>query len=77
MENMRITMKAKDAAEYLGCSYWLLLELVKKKEIPCVLMGNRKLFRKVTLDQWLVNMESLSVVSKTVADNEMIRKIKK
>lgn len=77
MENMRITMKAKDAAEYLGCSYWLLLELVKKKEIPCVLMGNRKLFRKETLDQWLINMESLSVERTAVGDCEKLRKTKK
>lgn len=56
-------MTAKDAADYLGCSYWLLLELVKRQEIPYIKMGNRKLFRKETLDLWLNNRESTSIIT--------------
>lgn len=30
----RITLTAKEAAEYLGISYWLITQLVKRKQIP-------------------------------------------
>lgn len=51
------TMTAKQAAQYLGISYWLILELVKKKQIPCIDLGGRKLFRKETLDKWMGEKE--------------------
>lgn len=75
MENMRATMKAKDAAEYLGCSYWMLLEMVKRKELPCIEIGNRKLFRKDSLIQWLANKESTSIAY-PADDSGKLRKIK-
>jgi excisionase family DNA binding protein len=53
----RITLSAREAAEFLGISYWMILELVKQKRLPCVKVGNRKLFRKETLTLWLDNME--------------------
>ena len=31
----RTTLTAKEAAEYLGISYWLITQLVKRKQIPC------------------------------------------
>lgn len=60
MNNLRVTMSAKDASIYLGISYWLLLELVKRKEIPCIEIGNRKLFRKNSMDNWLATREASS-----------------
>lgn len=54
-------MKAKDAAMYLGISYWLLLELTKKRELPFIAAGGRKLFRKESLDLWMANREVQSV----------------
>ena len=61
MENRRVTMSARDAAKLLGCSYWMLLEMVKRKEIPCITIGNRKLFREESLILWLKTKESASV----------------
>ncbi|WP_427846530.1 helix-turn-helix domain-containing protein [Desulfitobacterium hafniense] len=61
MENLRTTMKAKEAATYLGISYWLLLELVKQRKVPCITVGNRKLFRKDSLDCWLNEQEASSL----------------
>ncbi|KNF06975.1 DNA binding domain, excisionase family [Gottschalkia purinilytica] len=60
---MRTTMTAKEAAEYLDISYWLILELVKRKEIPCIDLGNRKLFRKHSLNEWMNRKEQESIES--------------
>lgn len=57
----QITMTAKEAAEYIGVSYWHLLETAKRKQIPHVRVGARVLFRKETLDRWMANQEVLSV----------------
>ncbi|WP_408008440.1 helix-turn-helix domain-containing protein [Pseudalkalibacillus sp. A8] len=57
----RQTISAKEAAEYLGVSYWLVLEMVKRKEVPHVKAGKRILFRKESLDHWMNNKEVLSI----------------
>ena len=55
-----ITLKAKDAAQYLGCSYWKLLDMAKKSEIPHIRVGKLVLFRQATLDRWLTEQETAS-----------------
>lgn len=35
----RTTLTAKEAAEYLGISYWLITQLVKRKQIVVVIGG--------------------------------------
>ncbi|WP_270182947.1 helix-turn-helix domain-containing protein [Alkalihalobacillus sp. CinArs1] len=54
----RITLTAKEAAEYLGVSYWLILEMAKRKEIPHVRAGKRVLFRKESLLAWVRDREA-------------------
>lgn len=61
INQVRATLKAKEAAHYLGFSYWKLLELVKAGEIPVIRAGNRLLFRRETLDLWLSQQEAASV----------------
>lgn len=56
-----ITLKAKEAAQYLGCSYWKLLDMAKKSEIPHIRVGKLVFFRKETLDQWLGEQEMRSM----------------
>jgi len=51
---MRATMQTKPAAEYLGLSYWKLLELVKAGKVPHIRVGGRILFRRESLDKWLM-----------------------
>lgn len=58
---MRTTMTAKEAAAYLGISYWLVLELSKQKRLKHVRAGKRVLFRKESLDEWMSLQEELSV----------------
>lgn len=53
----RATFTAKEAAEYLGISYWLLLEMVKRGEISPIRAGRRYLFRQSGLDEWMTQQE--------------------
>lgn len=58
---MTVTKKARDAAKYLGISYWKLLDMAKRGEIPHVRVGKLVLFRRDTLDAWLAELEAASV----------------
>ena len=53
----RSTLRAKEAATYLGISYWLVLEMAKRGEIPHIRAGNRVLFRRESLDRWMTQQE--------------------
>ena len=57
----RTTLTMKEAAEYLGISYWLINQLVRRKQIPCARVGGRVLFRVQALDEYLKNMELQSM----------------
>ena len=57
----RTTLTAKEAAEYLGISYWLITQLVRKKQIPYSRIGKRILFRKESLDFYLNKKEDDSM----------------
>ena len=58
----RTTLTAKEAADYLGISYWLITQLVKRKQIPCSRVGKRLLFRKEALNIFLSKKENDSIV---------------
>ena len=51
----------KEAAEYLGISYWLINQLVRRKEIPCSKVGGKFLFRVQALEEYLSTKEKESV----------------
>jgi excisionase family DNA binding protein len=55
------TVKAKQAAEYLNISYWKILDMVKKGEIPHIRAGKLVLFRQATLDRWLTEQEAANI----------------
>ena len=57
----RTTLTMKEAAEYLGISYWLINQLVRRKEIPCSKVGGKFLFRLQVLDEYLSSKEQESV----------------
>lgn len=57
----RTTLTMKEAAEYLGISYWLINQLVRRKEIPCSKVGGKFLFKVQVLDEYLRNKEQQSV----------------
>ena len=57
----RTTLTMKEAAEYLGISYWLINQLVRRKEIPCSKVGGKFLFRVQVLDEYLNTKEHESI----------------
>ncbi len=57
----RTTLTAKEAAEYLGISYWLITQLVRRKQIPCSSVVKRILFRKEALDIYISKKENDSL----------------
>lgn len=63
-EQMRATIGSKEAATYVGMSYWKLLEEAKAGRIPHIRVGSRVLFRRHSLDLWLDEREKESVASK-------------
>ena len=65
MENLakveRTTLSMKETADYLGISYWLVNQLVRRREIPCARVGGRVLFRVQALDEYLKEKEEKSL----------------
>ena len=59
----RTTLTMKEAAEYLGISYWLINQLVRKKQIPCSKVGGKFLFRVQALDEYLTKKEKDSMAN--------------
>ena len=57
----RITLTMKEASEYLGISYWLINQLVRRKQIPCSKVGGKYLFRVQALDEYLKEKEENSI----------------
>ena len=57
----RTTLTMKETAEYLGISYWLVNQLVCRKQIPCARVGGRVLFRVQALDEYLKEKEENSI----------------
>ena len=57
----RTTLTMKEAAEYLGISYWLLNQLVRRRQIPCSKVGGKFLFRVQVLEEYLSSKERESI----------------
>ena len=57
----KTTLTMKEASEYLGISYWLINQLVKRKQIPFSKVGWKFLFRIKALDDYLSEKEKTSM----------------
>lgn len=57
----RTTLTMKETADYLGISYWLVNQLVRRKQIPCARVGGRILFRVQALNEYLREKEENSI----------------
>lgn len=54
-------MKTKEAAEYLGITEYRIRALTKQGEIKHFKAGNRILYKRDALDQWLYEAQEASV----------------
>ena len=59
----RTTLTMRETAEYLGISYWLVNQLVRRKQIPCSKIGGKFLFRVQALDEYLTKKEKDSMTN--------------
>lgn len=57
----KTTLTMKETVEYLGISYWLVNQLVRRKQIPCARVGGRILFRVQALNEYLREKEENSI----------------
>ena len=57
----RTTLTMKEAAEYLGISYWLINQLVRRRQIPCSKVVGKLLFRVQMLDEKKKKKEKESI----------------
>lgn len=57
----KTTLTMKEASEYLGISYWLVNQLVKRKQILFSKVGGKFLFRIKALDDYLSEKEKASM----------------
>lgn len=56
----RTTLTMDEVAEYLGVSYWLVGQLVRKNELPHFRVGGKILFRKKIIDNFMEEQEKLA-----------------
>jgi len=64
-EHKPITINSKQAAAMLGISYWQILEMAKRGEIPYIPVGKKRLFREEALLRWLIEREQSTVTKQT------------
>lgn len=50
-------LTVKEAAPYIGASPYKLREMVRDKQIPAYRIGNKIMFRKSSLDEWITKQE--------------------
>jgi excisionase family DNA binding protein len=55
-------LTVKEAAIYIGASEFKVRDMVRQKQLPHYRIGSRILFRKVTLEQWIIKQEEFNIV---------------
>lgn len=73
---LRETIRAKEAAEMLGVSEWVIYDWARRKIIPHIKVGKRVLFRRASILQWLDEQEAASLVQPEPVDSGKIRRLK-
>ncbi|MGF9964260.1 helix-turn-helix domain-containing protein [Bacillus rhizoplanae] len=53
----RQTLNVQEIANYIGVSRDLIYKMVRMNEIPFIRVGKRLLFRKESIDKWLLSQE--------------------
>lgn len=57
----RQTLNVKEVAKYLGISKDLVYQLVRENRIPHLKVGRRILFRIISINNWMHNVETGSI----------------
>jgi excisionase family DNA binding protein len=59
--NVNPVLSAKEAANFIGISYWTLLNLIREKKIRHIRAGSRILVRRQALEDWMAECEAESM----------------
>lgn len=69
-------MDGKEAARYIKVfSYWTLLDLAKRGDMPHIRVGKRVFFRRDSIDRWLKDLETGGSVKDDAPEYGKLRKI--
>jgi excisionase family DNA binding protein len=71
------TLKTKEAAKYLGIAEHRLRLLTKQGKIKHFTAGNKYLYKRISLDQWLDEVQESSIKKSSEKDDYgKIRKVR-
>ena len=56
----RTTLTIEETAKYLGVSYWLVGQMIRRNEIPHFRVGGRVLLRKKSIDEYMEQQEKIA-----------------
>lgn len=59
--SQRTRMLPQEAADYIGCKYDKLMQMVRMKQVPHYRIGRRVFFTKESLTLWIENLERQSL----------------
>jgi excisionase family DNA binding protein len=65
----RTTLTIEETAKYLGVSYWLVGQMIRRNEIPHFRIGGRVLLRKKSIDEYMEQQEKIAF-DKLYANNK-------
>ena len=65
----RTTLTIEETAKYLGVSYWLVCQMIRRNEIPHFRIGGRVLLRKKSIDEYMEQQEKIAF-DKLYANNK-------
>ena len=65
----RTTLTIEETAKYLGVSYWLVGQMIRRNEIPHFRVGGRIVFRKKSIDDYMEQQEKIAF-DKLYANNK-------
>ena len=65
----RTTLTIEETAKYLGVSYWLGGQMIRRNEIPHFRVGGRVLLRKKSIDEYMEQQEKIAF-DKLYANNK-------
>ena len=65
----RTTLTIEETAKYLGVSYWLVGQMIRRNEIPHFRVGGRVLLRKKSIDESMEQQEKIAF-DKLYANNK-------
>ena len=65
----RTALTIEETAKYLGVSYWLVGQMIRRNEIPHFRVGGRVLLRKKSIDEYMEQQEKIAF-DKLYANNK-------